>query len=218
MKKIFLTLSLLLILSCTNTKQVYWCGDHACINNKEKEAYFKKTMIVEIREIKKKKKNKTDIEKIINQDEKNKSVNKNNVFEKQKNQTNEKELAKQAKLDEKRRMKKEKELIKQAKLDEKKRMKKEKELIKQAKLDEKKRMKKEKELAKQTKLDEKISEEVVLEEELEKFIIEEDKNITKEITINEINEVNANKFKSMVERILKKNSSKSYPDINNIPN
>ena len=200
MKKIFLTLSLLLILSCTNTKQVYWCGDHACINNKEKEAYFKKTMIVEIREIKKKKKNKTDIEKIINQDEKNKSVNKNNVFEKQKNQTNEKELAKQAKLDEKRRIKKEKELIKQAKLDEKK------------------RMKKEKELAKQTKLDEKISEEVVLEEELEKFIIEEDKNITKEITINEINEVNANKFKSMVERILKKNSSKSYPDINNIPN
>jgi len=42
-----------LIFSCTNNKSVYWCGDHPCINNKEKEAYFKKTMIVEVRELKK---------------------------------------------------------------------------------------------------------------------------------------------------------------------
>ena len=37
------------IISCASTKSVYWCGDHPCINKKEKEAYFKKTMIVEIR-------------------------------------------------------------------------------------------------------------------------------------------------------------------------
>ena len=42
-----------LIISCTNNKSVYWCGDHPCINKKEKEAYFKKTMIVEVRELKK---------------------------------------------------------------------------------------------------------------------------------------------------------------------
>ena len=52
--KIFLFLSIFfLIISCTNTKSVYWCGDHPCINKKEKEAYFKKTMIVEIRDLNK---------------------------------------------------------------------------------------------------------------------------------------------------------------------
>ena len=40
-----------LIINCTNTKSIYWCGDHPCINKKEKEAYFKKTMIVEIRDL-----------------------------------------------------------------------------------------------------------------------------------------------------------------------
>ena len=42
-----------LVLGCSNSKVVYWCGDHPCINNKEKEAYFKKTMIVETKNIKK---------------------------------------------------------------------------------------------------------------------------------------------------------------------
>ena len=41
------------IISCASTKSVYWCGDHPCINKKEKEAYFKKTMIVEIRDLNK---------------------------------------------------------------------------------------------------------------------------------------------------------------------
>ena len=53
--KIFFFISFFFLLySCTNNKTVYWCGDHACINKKEKEAYFKKTMIVEIRELSKK--------------------------------------------------------------------------------------------------------------------------------------------------------------------
>ena len=48
--KLFVYLIIILILSnCSTNRSVYWCGDHACINNKEKEAYFKKTMIVEIR-------------------------------------------------------------------------------------------------------------------------------------------------------------------------
>ena len=99
-----------LIFSCTNNKSVYWCGDHPCINNKEKEAYFKKTMIVEVRELKK---------------ENNKDISE---FDK---------LLKQAQVDEKKRIMSEKELIKQSMLDEKRRIKEEKELAKQVRLDEK---------------------------------------------------------------------------------
>ena len=56
--KIFFFISFLFLLnSCTNNKTVYWCGDHACINKKEKEAYFKKTMIVEKKIINNKVKN-----------------------------------------------------------------------------------------------------------------------------------------------------------------
>ena len=49
-KYIFLTISIsIFIFGCSAGKGVYWCGDHPCINKKEKEAYFKKTMIVEVR-------------------------------------------------------------------------------------------------------------------------------------------------------------------------
>ena len=51
--KYFIVLLFIILLSCTNKKEVYWCGDHACINNKEKKAYFKKTMIVEVRKFSK---------------------------------------------------------------------------------------------------------------------------------------------------------------------
>ena len=55
--RIILILSLLLIVvNCSSGKQVYWCGDHPCANKKEREAYFKKTMTVEIKEMGKKKK------------------------------------------------------------------------------------------------------------------------------------------------------------------
>ena len=56
MKIIFFIFLLLLLINCSNTKSVYWCGDHPCINKKEKEAYFKKTMIVEVKNIKNNKK------------------------------------------------------------------------------------------------------------------------------------------------------------------
>ena len=53
MKHLILLIFSLLLFACSKVKKVYWCGDHACINNKEKEAYFKKTMIIEIRELSK---------------------------------------------------------------------------------------------------------------------------------------------------------------------
>ena len=53
MKYLFFLIFSFLLFGCTNSRGVYWCGDHACINNKEKEAYFKKTMIVEIRKLSK---------------------------------------------------------------------------------------------------------------------------------------------------------------------
>ena len=47
MKNLFFLFILFIIISCSPNRGVYWCGDHPCINKKEKEAYFKKTMIVE---------------------------------------------------------------------------------------------------------------------------------------------------------------------------
>ena len=128
MKKLFFLFIILLIANCSNTKNVYWCGDHKCINKKEKEAYFKKTMVVEIRDLNK---------------------------EKNKKDSNVNKILKQAKLNEKKRLNNEKNFEKEAKIELKKRIKKEKEMKKQAKLDEKKRIQEEKELEKKVKKDEK---------------------------------------------------------------
>mgnify|MGYP001174791275 CR=1 FL=1 len=121
MKYLILSIFALLLFACSEGKKVYWCGDHACINKKEKEAYFKKTMIVEIRELNAKTKNDKSELDIIKE---------------------------QAGLDEKK-VKKEKDLIKLARKEEKRRIKEEKELVKQLSKDEKKRIKEEKKLAKQ---------------------------------------------------------------------
>ena len=96
MKKFFLISFFLFVSSCNSTKTVYWCGDHQCTNNKERKAYFAKTMIIEIREINKKSKN----------------------FKADKKE--QKEILKQARLDEKKRKKAQKRILKQARLDEKK--------------------------------------------------------------------------------------------------
>ena len=109
-----------MVVACSNNKSVYWCGDHPCINKKEKEAYFKKTMIVEIKNLRDKNyKSSTEYERIMQQ----------------------------AQLDEKKRIKGEKNLAKQAKLEEKRRIREEKDLAKQIKLEDKKRIKEEKELS-----------------------------------------------------------------------
>ena len=103
-----------MIISCSANKGVYWCGDHSCKNKKEKEAYFKKTMIVEIKTSKNKNyKNNSEIEKIM-QESQSKAKKIIKV---------EKDLAKQTKLEEKMRIKEEKNLAKQIKLEEKMRIK-----------------------------------------------------------------------------------------------
>ena len=194
MKYLILLILSLLVFACSNGKRVYWCGDHACINNKEKEAYFKKTMIVEIRELSKQnKKSKSELE----------IIKKQAGLEQKKEIKNEKELAKQARLDEKRRMKEEKELAKQARLDEKRRMKEEKELAKQVLLEEIKIIKEEKKSSKK------------------KILKTENVPLEKEVIINtgtaRIN-ISSTEFKELVEKITKKNMFKPYPNINAIPN
>ena len=49
MKNLLFIIIFFLVIGCSNNKQVYWCGDHACVNKKEREEYFKKNMIVEVR-------------------------------------------------------------------------------------------------------------------------------------------------------------------------
>ena len=56
MKIVFSFIIIFLVFSCSNNREVYWCGDHACINKKEKETYFKETMIVEKKVLEKNKK------------------------------------------------------------------------------------------------------------------------------------------------------------------
>jgi len=109
-----------LLFSCSNSKSVYWCGDHACINKKEKEAYFKKTMIVEIREsgrqTKKKKSELEIIKESAGISEKKKTKKDKSLIEDDRSEKNEiiikkKEPAKQVRLEEKKRSKKEKKLL-----------------------------------------------------------------------------------------------------------
>tara|TARA_B100000029_G_scaffold392339_1_gene389341 strand:+ start:297 stop:860 length:564 start_codon:yes stop_codon:yes gene_type:complete len=123
-KKICITFAFLLIVSCTSKKKVYWCGDHPCINKKEKAAYFKKTGIVEI--------------KILDN---NQSIKKSDM----------ENITQQAKLNEKNRIKKEKELKKIQKEIQKEKLKAEKIALKSERISEKQRLKREKELLKEEK-------------------------------------------------------------------
>ena len=200
MKNLFYLIIFFVIIGCSTNKVVYWCGDHPCINKKEKEAYFKKTMVVEMKELKKTNiNNNSEIEKIIQQAK----------LDQKQGIKQEKDLIKQAKLDEKRRIKEEKNLAKQIQKDEKQRIEQEKDLIKQAKLDEKRRIKEEKNLAKQIQKD-------------EKKIIKKGRETSKQKVLIDTGfaniEIEATKFKELVEKITKKNLFRPYPDINDIPN
>jgi hypothetical protein len=191
--KAFLILFIFIIFSScsTSNKSVYWCGDHPCVSKKEKHAYFKKTMIIEKRMIDMKDKKKlNEIEKITDQ----------------------------AKINEKSRINTEKNVLKEAKLAEKRRIQSEKKLLKQAKKDEMKRLKEEKILEKKIKKSEKkaknkkktIDNNIV--NKNDKKIIESN-NPKNKIKTN----VNSASFDSLFQKILKKNSTKPYPDINDIP-
>ena len=193
--KILLYLTIFFVFtSCSVNKGTYWCGDHPCINKKEREAYFKKTMIVEIKQIDKNTKNKdSEFAKVMEQA----------LIDEEKRIKKEKDLYKFSKLEEKRKAKEEKQLLKQAKLEEKRKAKEEKKLLKQAKLEEKRKAKEEKYLAKKIKKDEK------------KQIVKTNK--TKLIKKEILTKTDHSNFSLLVEKITKRNAAKPYPNINNIP-
>lgn len=187
--RFFLILLLFAINGCTNNDIVYWCGDHACINKKEKESYFKENMVVEIRKMKKSKKYISDLENIQKNAglktessiDKESKLTKKNVVNDQDSISNEKMLAEKAFLKQKR-------LIEE-----------EKALAKQVKLEEKELKKKNKELKKQKKIDKKKAKEPII------------KNYEIAST-----EANSETFNDILEKIYEKNSNKPFRNINNI--
>ena len=96
-------------------------------------------------------------------------------------------------------------MVKQAKLEEKRRIKEEKKMVKQAKLEEKRRIKEEKKIEsdkdKQTFIKKK----------------KEEKKLVSDSSIKNA-KINLSTFGEIFKNIRKKNSVKSYPDINDIPN
>ena len=200
----FVILFFLFIVACTNNNTVFWCGDHPCINKKEQEAYFKKTMIVEARDREDyKSKDKSISENILKQARENE---KERIL-------NEREIAKVAKIEEKRRVKEQKEIDKQIKLDQKKRIKEEKLLAKQIEIDEKKRLE---EIKKTKKLEEKKKlKEIKKTKKLDKKKIDISKNQTE--VAKRVNDNDSFKFVNLLKNIINRNSLRPYPEINDIP-
>ena len=195
MKFFFFLFILLLTISCGSNKGVYWCGDHPCINKKEKEAYFKKNMVVEMRSAKKTDyKNNSEIKQLMQEAEGKEKIR----------IKNDKSSSKQVRLEEKK-------LAKQIKLEEKKLIKEEKKLAKQIKLEEKRRIKEEKKLAKQIKLEEKKQNKKKKKSSIKKIDGNNEKQLKK-------TEINLSEFSEIVEKITRKNAIKPYPDINDIAN
>ena len=189
MKLLILLSTLLIVMGCAYDKKVYLCGDHVCSSNEEKEEFFKKTMIVEIKEMKEKNNiNESGIERILKQ----------NDFNKKENSIEEKKITKQIRTEEKKRAKVEKKLAKQLLLEEKKRAREEKKIAKQLRLEEKKREKKNKDISFEQKQD-----------SIDK--------IETNISIAKI-KISLDDFDKLTDKIMQKNKSKPYPNINNIPN
>ena len=116
MKKLLHILAFILLISCSDSKGVYWCGDHPCINKKEKESYFKKNMIVEKRDIESMtKEKKSDLEKIMDQA---KIKEKKRIID-EKELKMKKTISKQKKKLEKQKIKEKKRLSKKKIIDEK---------------------------------------------------------------------------------------------------
>ena len=204
--KYFIVLLFLILLSCTNKNEVYWCGDHACINNKEKKAYFEKTLITEIRDFTKQKRKKSDFEIIKEKAGLDLDKEKEEEFEdkiKVLSTKEQKALAKQLRLEEKQRIKEEKKLAKQSRLDEKKignEAKAEGDCTKLVKLHEKLKC----------KMDEKKANKAKSKKDDSKIKLEAS-------VINEKDMDSSVEFNELVKKIHKKNLSRSYPDINDIP-
>ena len=159
MKFLYFLLIFIFLSNCSGNKHVYWCGDHACVNEKERIAYFKKNMMIEIR----------DATKSTKED-----------------------------------LKRKKELKKQVKIENKRNRKIEKELKKRAKLEKKIRLNEEKKSQSLTKVDNATKK---IETNNKKVIYKENTELMKD-----------KDFNSIAKKIMDKNKSKSYPDINNAPN
>ena len=204
--KYFFILLFIILLSCTNKKEVHWCGDHACINNKEKKAYFEKTLITEIKDLTKQKKKKSDFEIIKEKAGLDLDKEKEEEFEDKieiLSTEEQKALAKQLRLEEKQRIKEEKKLTKQSRLDEKKignEAKAEGDCTKLVKLHEKLKC----------KMDEKKANKAKSKKDDSKIKLEAS-------VINEKDMDSSVEFNELVKKIHKKNLSRSYPDINDIP-
>ena len=204
--KYFFILLFIILLSCTNKKEVHWCGDHACINNKEKKAYFEKTLITEIKDLTKQKRKKSDFEIIKEKAGLDLDNAKEEEFEDKievLSTEEQKALAKQLRLEEKQRIKEEKKLTKQSRLDEKKigsEAKAEGDCTKLVKLHEKLKC----------KMDEKKANKAKSKKDDSKIKLEAS-------VINEKDMDSSVEFNELVKKIHKKNLSRSYPDINDIP-
>jgi len=204
--KYFFILLFIILLSCTNKKEVHWCGDHACINNKEKKAYFEKTLITEIKDLTKQKRKKSDFEIIKEKAGLDLDKEKEEEFEDKievLSTEEQKALAKQLRLEEKQRIKEEKKLTKQSRLDEKKignEAKAEGDCTKLVKLHEKLKC----------KMDEKKANKAKSKKDDSKIKLEAS-------VINEKDMDSSVEFNELVKKIHKKNLSRSYPDINDIP-
>jgi len=180
MRLLFFFLFFFLLSACSNTNKVFWCGDHPCVNKKERKVYFKETMIVEIRNFKKgEKKNYTNLD----------IIKKNFIKEEKEKAKNKKILEKQEAKERKNKIKAEKEQKRLALIQKKKD---EKELKMREKNDKKSEMKKKKKIIK--------------------------KNSKIISAVSSENNKNISEFNDLAEAIFKKNSSKSYPDINDMPN
>ena len=117
MKYFFFIVLLFFVFSCTKNMEVYWCGDHACINNKEKESYFKKTMTVEIKNLGNNNKKAIPESDLLKQQ---------NIIKEKSTIKDDKKLAKKIRIEKKVEIREQKELEKQLRVEEKKRIKEEK--------------------------------------------------------------------------------------------
>ena len=140
MKIILLIFFIMTFYSCSNEKKVFWCGDHACVNDNERKLYFKKTMTVEIKKVNNKK-NTEDSDTISRIIDKEKILSKEKLKLEKDRIKEEKRLAKQKLKEEKNKIKEEKRLAKKKIKDEKDRIKREKKLAKKE-LDREKKIKK----------------------------------------------------------------------------
>ena len=125
MKSITFFIILIIVSSCSSyNKQTYICGDRPCINKAEKEEYFKKNMIIEVKKNKKEDKKKvSEVDQILDQalikqkgiKKEERKLVKEKKYKDKELRRREKELAKQLRLEKKRKIKEEKKLAKLAK-------------------------------------------------------------------------------------------------------